>query len=60
MVPAARVAEDVSVAAEPTSPIRSRMAGVPNSASSAMATSATASEGPRAAMAPERNDCFKS
>ena len=59
-VPAARVAEEVSVAAEPTSPMRTSTAGVPNSASSATATITTARDGPIAAMPPDWKDLRRS
>ena len=60
IVPAARLAEDVSVAAEPTRPIRTSTAGAPKSGRRAMATMTTAREGPIAATPPARKDSRRS
>src|SRR5680860_146383 len=60
IVPAARLAEAVSVAAEPTRPMRTSTAGVPKRANSATATMTTASDGPIAAIPPDLKHCLRS
>lgn len=54
MVPDASDAEATSVAADPMRPTRTSTGGVPNSGSRAMATSATARDGPMDATPPAR------
>ena len=59
-VPAAMPAAATSNAADPMRPIRVSTPGVPNTLIKVMAISATAIDGPIAAIAPARNDRFTS